>query len=85
YRRGFAVEAAGDYVLDMGRVESSAAVSVDGERVAAVAWEPYRIALHGLAAGHHELELEITNAPANRNNAAGLPAGLLGPVLLSPA
>ncbi|MEI6503474.1 MAG: hypothetical protein WCP21_20880, partial [Armatimonadota bacterium] len=85
YRREFAVAAAGDYVLDLGRVESSAAVAVDGVAVAVLAWEPYRVTLAGLTAGVHSLEIEITNAPANRNNAAGLPAGLLGPVMLSSA
>jgi hypothetical protein len=36
--------------------------------------------VQGLTAGEHELQIEVTNAPANRNRAAGLPAGLLGPV-----
>jgi hypothetical protein len=35
-----------------------------------------------LPAGTHRLTVEVTNAPANRNRAAGLPAGLLGPVRL---
>jgi hypothetical protein len=84
YRRRFTVEAKGDYVLDLGRVEDVAAVAVDGLQVAVVAWEPYRVKLAGLAAGEHELQIEVTNAPANRNRAAGLPAGLLGPVRLRP-
>jgi hypothetical protein len=80
YRMRFAVETQGDYVLDLGRVEDVAAVNVDGQAVAVVAWEPYRVVLDGLGAGEHELQIEVTNAPANRNRAAGLPAGLLGPV-----
>lgn len=84
YRRRFTVEAQGDYVLDLGRVEDVAAVAVDGLPVAVLAWEPYRVKLAGLAAGEHELQIEVTNAPANRNRAAGLPAGLLGPVRVRP-
>lgn len=85
YRRRFTLASAGDYVLDLGRVEDLAAVSLDGAPVDVLAWEPYRLVLPGLAAGEHELTLEISNAPANRNHAAGLPAGLLGPVYLRQA
>ena len=82
YRRGLIGPSAGDYVLDLGRVGDLAVVTVDGTRVAVLAWGPYRAVLPGLACGDHELEIEISNAPANRNRAAGLPAGLLGPVRL---
>ena len=82
YRRSFVLEQAGDVVLDLGRVEDVAAVKLDGQEITTLAWEPYRCLLPGLKAGEHVLEIEVTNAPANRNRAAGLAAGLLGPVRL---
>ena len=82
YTREVMTAEAGDYLLDLGRVEDCAAVCVDGEPAAVLPWEPYRCMLEGLAAGAHTLAIEITNPPANRNRAAGLPAGLLGPVAL---
>ncbi|MGC9317002.1 MAG: glycosyl hydrolase [Armatimonadota bacterium] len=81
YRRRLAVEEAGGYTLDLGRVEDCAAVSIDGEQVAVLPWPPYRCRLQ-LAAGEHELAVEVINPPANRNWAAGMTAGLLGPVRL---
>ena len=38
--------------------------------------------LTDLSRGEHELTIEVTNCPANRNRAAGFPAGLLGLVRL---
>jgi len=81
YRRRFTVESTGDYVLDLGRVEDCAAVGVDGQRIAVLPWPPYACALN-LGAGSHDLTIEITNPAANRNWAAGIIAGLLGPVRL---
>jgi hypothetical protein len=72
---------AGDYVLDLGKVEDIAAVSIDGQRRAVLAWPPYQY-VGEWSPGVHDLTLEVTNAPANRNRAARLPAGLLGPVRL---
>lgn len=80
YERDIEVPEAGDYVLDLGRVDDVAEVDVDGERIATLAWEPYRCILQDLAAGTHALTIAVTNGPGNRNRAAGLPAGLLGPV-----
>jgi hypothetical protein len=68
--------------LDLGRVEDVAVVRVDGRRLASLAWPPYTCSLADVAPGEHELSIEVTNGPANRNRAAGLPAGLLGPVRL---
>ena len=82
YRRPFALSEDGDYLLDLGRVEDLAAVSLDGQPLTVLAWEPYRTHLTGLGAGEHVLEIEVSNPPANRNRAANLPAGLLGPVRL---
>ena len=70
------------YVLDLGRVEDLAELKVDGKSIAILAWPPYRCRLPQLAQGEHELEIIVANAPANRNRAAHLPAGLLGPVRL---
>ena len=81
FSRGLSVEESGCYVLDLGRVESAAAVSIDGERRAVLAWPPFACELE-LAAGEHELSIEVTNPPANRNWAVGMVAGLLGPVTL---
>ena len=82
YTREVEVAEAGDWLLDLGRVEDCATVSVDGEPAAVLPWEPYRCLLRGLAPGAHTFAVEVTNPPANRNRAAGLPAGLLGPVKL---
>ncbi len=81
YHRMMSVETDGHYVLDLGRVEGVAAVSVDGEEREVLAWPPFTCELE-LAAGEHELAIEVTNPPANRNWAAGIVAGLLGPVVL---
>ena len=68
-------------MLDLGRVEGVAAVGVDGGQVGVLAWPPFACVVE-LPAGKHELAIEVTNPPANRNWAAGLTAGLLGPVTL---
>jgi hypothetical protein len=80
YRRTIEVTEPGDYLLDLGRVEDCAAVSVDGDTLAVLPWLPYHCVLPNLVPGVHELAIEVTNPPANRNRAAGLVAGLLGPV-----
>ncbi|NLO06893.1 MAG: hypothetical protein GX131_13795 [candidate division WS1 bacterium] len=81
YRRMVSVPDTGRYVLDFGRVKGVALVRVDGEECAVLAWPPYACALE-LEAGEHQLEIEVTNPPANRNWAAGMVAGLLGPIVL---
>ncbi len=82
YRRQVTVPAAGEYWLDLGRVEDVAAVALDGAPVAVLGWPPYRCRLAIDRPGAHELAIEVTNPPANRSRAARLPAGLLGPVRL---
>ncbi|NCQ27934.1 MAG: hypothetical protein GW802_10965 [Armatimonadetes bacterium] len=84
YRREFRIEEPGDYLLDLGRVEDCVAVSLDEQPAAVLPWLPYRCVLPGLTPGIHELSLEVSNPPANRNRAAGLVAGLLGPVRIEP-
>ncbi|MGM0493023.1 MAG: glycosyl hydrolase [Armatimonadota bacterium] len=81
YRRALSVKKDGRYVLDLGRVEGVAAVSIDGEELEVLAWPPFVSELE-LEAGEHEIAIEVTNPPANRNWAAGVVAGLLGPVVV---
>jgi len=80
YSKKFTVNEAGDYLLDLGRVEDVAKVSIDGKQQAVIAWPPYSCQVRNLSAGQHDLEIEVTNAPANRNRGAKLTSGLLGPV-----
>lgn len=68
--------------LDLGRVETLAAVELDGREVKVVPWPPYCCHLGEVAAGVHRLRIEVANSPANRTRAANLPSGLLGPVRL---
>ena len=82
YRRSVVFPQEGHYVLDLGRVEDVAVVSLDGHEHDTIAWPPYVCPLGHLSAGERQLQVEITNAPANRNRASGLPSGLLGPVRL---
>ena len=72
----------GELLLDLGRVEDAAVIMLDGEKKAVIYSPPYRFRAGSLTPGEHLLTLEILNAPANRENLAGLPAGLLGPVQL---
>lgn len=71
---------AGATVLDLGRVEDVAVVSIDGRQHAVLAWPPYRCRLDGIAPGRHEIAIEVLNPPSNRHRAMRYPAGLLGPV-----
>ena len=78
YRRTIDIPA-GATTLDLGRVEDAAAVTLAGKRTV-LAWPPYRLSLDGIAPGTYKVEIEVRNAPANRNRAMRFPAGLLGPV-----
>ena len=82
YTKQFAVDEAGDYLLDLGRVETIADVTIDGKQHSVLAWPPYSCQVRNLSKGQHHLQIEVTNAPANRNRAARLISGLLGPVRL---
>ena len=54
-------------VLDLGRVEVSGRVRLNGEAVGPALMLPYRVLLpRGLRAGRNELEVEVTNLGANR-------------------
>jgi hypothetical protein len=78
YRRTIEIPA-GAAILDLGRVEDLAVVTLAGQRHV-LAWPPYRLSLDGIAPGRHEIAIEVLNAPANRIRAMRFPAGLLGPV-----
>jgi hypothetical protein len=80
YRNNLTIEKEGRYWLDLGQVEDVAAVSLDGKKIKTLAWPAYRCELGTLAPGRHELAVEITNSPANRNRAMHQLSGLLGPV-----
>ncbi|MEN6643025.1 MAG: glycosyl hydrolase [Armatimonadia bacterium] len=82
YRRTLDVPEAGTYLLDLGRVEDTAVVRVNGTEIAALGWEPYRCQI-ALPTGQSVLEVAVSNPPANRNRGANMPAGLLGPVTLT--
>jgi len=82
YRRCFEIPETGDYILDLGNVIDVAAVGIDDQSVRVLAWPPYRCVVKNLRKGVHSVCVEVTNPPANRNRAANLPAGLLGPVRL---
>lgn len=82
YERALEIPQAGEYILDLGRVEDVACVWLDGGQVGTIAWPPYRCGLGNVTKGKHALTVEVTNGPANRNRAAGTVAGLLGPVKL---
>ncbi|MBI2301438.1 MAG: hypothetical protein HYU66_21240 [Armatimonadetes bacterium] len=73
---------AGDYVLDLGRVEDACAVRWDGVEIAVLGWPPYVCRLDGVTKGQHRLEIEVRNPPANRVRMSGKVAGLLGPVVV---
>jgi hypothetical protein len=82
YSRKLSIKDNGNYLLDLGRVEDIAEVIIDGKQQEVIAWPPYNCKIDNLSAGKHHLEVIVTNPPANRNRAAGLPSGLLGPVKL---
>ncbi len=82
YERQFSLAEPAEVALDLGRVEDLAEVALDGQPPRALAWPPYRCALGRLGSGPHDLAITVWNPPANRNRAARLPAGLLGPVRL---
>lgn len=82
YTKQIEIQQAGAYWLSLGRVEDIAEVFIDGKSIAVLPWTPYECRLEYLASGSHELRIDITNGPGNRDRLAGLPSGLLGPVCL---
>jgi hypothetical protein len=54
-------------ILDLGRVEVSARVRLNGEGIGYAIMTPYRVLLpQGVRAGRNDLEVEVTNLGANR-------------------
>ena len=71
-------------LLDLGAVEESAAVWLNGEEVGRRYWKPFRFDLtRFVVPGTNLLEIEATNSISCRMDHALLPSGLLGPVVLS--
>ncbi len=81
-------------ILDLGRVDASAAVKVNGEDAGIRGWAPYRFDITSLVrAGENELEVTVANALANHYEAytPGVhvyewqtESGLFGPVRILP-
>lgn len=80
YRKTFTLEEDCHALVDLGRVEHSARITLNGEPVGIAAWEPYVLDLGELKAGEHQLEIEVRNSPGNRDRHLGQTTGLLGPV-----
>ncbi len=97
YRQTFALPAepvGQKLVLDLGRVDATASVKVNGEEAGIRAWAPYRFDITSLVrAGENSLEIKVANALANHYEAY-TPAvhvyewqtesGLFGPVRILP-
>jgi hypothetical protein len=82
YYRKIIFEKNGDYLLDLGRVEDIAEILIDDISCKVICWPPYRVVLKNVTAGSHRLTVKVTNSPANRNRAANIASGLIGPVKL---
>jgi hypothetical protein len=59
------VEAA-RHLLDLGRVQDSARIFLNGEQIATLLSPPYRVAVGPLRPQANELRVEVTNVAANR-------------------
>ena len=79
YTKTFAIEQGGIYMLDLGRVEDVAEITIDDMAPVVLPWPPYLHKLE-LAPGLHNIKIVVTNAPGNMFRHANLPSGLLGPV-----
>lgn len=68
YRTKVSVPAAGDYLLDLGRVSDSARVRLNGREIATLISPPWRalVSRAQLREGENELEVLVTNLSANR-------------------
>ncbi len=60
------LQGAGAWMLDLGDVRESARVSLNGHSLGTLIGPPYRIPLPRLKPAGNVLEVEVTNAPANR-------------------
>lgn len=66
YRNRITIKTAGRWLLELPRVETAAAVSLDGIEIGCRGWSPYRFELGHLAAGSYDLEIAVSNTAANR-------------------
>ena len=75
YRTDARIAESGCYMLDLNLVRDSVRIVIDGIEQGILIAPPYQWETE-LAAGKHRIELEVCNAPGNRDVLAGLPAGL---------
>lgn len=61
-----APEGVGSYLLDLGQVETTASVKLNGEPIGTLITTPYQVLLEDVKRRKNTLEIEITNLPANR-------------------
>ena len=77
YQTTVNITKAGHYALDLKLIKDSVRIMIDGIEQAVLIAPPYRYEAE-LSVGKHRIELEVCNAPGNRDVLAGLPAGLQG-------
>jgi len=86
YTTGFVasdVLASSSCVLDLGRVEESAAVWLNGEKIGHRFWKPFRFDLTGrVRQGANHLRIVATNSISCRMDQVRKPSGVLGPLFL---
>lgn len=66
YRNRISVETSGRWLLELPRVETAAAVCLNGIEIGRHAWTPYRFDLGCLGAGSYDLAIAVSNTAANR-------------------
>jgi hypothetical protein len=72
--------------LRMPMRDDAAEVYVNGECAGVRLWDPYELDVSGLLRpGDNELEIRVSNTPANLLNAQRRPSGLAGPPILVPS
>ncbi len=82
YSVEFEIAEAGEYSLDLGRVDDIADVFVDERHLTLLPWGPYKCRIGNMEQGIHRLRIVVANGPGNHDRLAMLNAGLLGPVKL---
>ena len=82
YSIDFEITTAGEYQINLGRVEDITDVFIDKEHIELLPWKPYKCKLGKLKKGKHTLTVNVSNGPGNHDRLAMLTAGLLGPIRL---
>lgn len=82
YSSTISIDTAGKYLLDLGKVEDLAEVSIDGQKICTLFKHPYVTGKFALSAGKHSITIKVANGPGNRDRLAGLPSGIIGTVKL---